>query len=133
MKISDLMIGDWVLHEGTHKKVTVVWDDAISLYNPQKTWGSIYYDKYYDAIEPVPLTPEILERNGFREYAKDAYAFSCHKQMAGDGFELQSVVIRNMKALEVSTADADLRTSMKYVHQLQHALRLCGIDKKIEL
>ena len=67
MEAKDLMIGDWVLHENTYKRVDVVWNNAMSLTNPNKTWGSIYADKFYEGIEPIPITPEILEKNGFKK------------------------------------------------------------------
>lgn len=56
-------------------------------------------------IKPIPLTPEILEKNGFRNgYIRIFYDPYTRIEM-----------------------------EMQYVHDLQHFLRLCGIEKEIEL
>ena len=87
--------------------------------------------EWIDEIEPIPLTPEILEKNG---WVKDGY-FYRHKELGymqlGELFEHASLVFTTKCGFSYS-----IRTSprcMKYVHQLQHALRLCGIEKEIEL
>ena len=66
MKASDLMVGDWVWNEFNKKaeKVSSIMDNLIMLdyndcYNPEEP---------IDEIEPIPLTVEILEKNGFDGY-----------------------------------------------------------------
>lgn len=76
---------------------------------------------------PIPLTQEILEKNGWEKggYEEmvnitDEYSFALQKGVDGKNawwWELFSSPIR----------------PINYVHELQHALRLCGIDKAIEL
>lgn len=76
-----------------------------------------------EKVEPIPLTAEILGKNGFtlEHYSGDV--------MTGYWWTRNDFVIHN------SMNDAIGRNNFKYeyVHQLQHALRLCGIDKEIIL
>lgn len=136
MKASELSIGDWV------KVLNYHWDGRP--YTGQVNGITKKHGTYYlqfgsalsakiDRCEPIPITPEILEKNGFEQYGKDAYCLSIPIQMAGDGIEQQNITIHKMKVLELRTSTCTLLMPMKYVHQLQHALRLCGIEKEIEL
>lgn len=127
MKAEELMLGDWCFCElnGKPEKVQAIYEDKVML---------DYNDLYpYDEIQPIPITKEMLEKNGFEQYGKDAYCLSIPIQMAGDGIEQQDITIHRMKVLELRTSTCTLLMPMKYVHELQHALRLCGITKTIEL
>lgn len=126
MKAEDLMIGDWVLHDREPYQIRQLGvygvdrdgEDypAVCIGKP-KGVGLIVERK---EIEPIPLTPEILEKNGFVNYDEGdlRYRLSC-----GDIIGID--ILGDFAYLE----DADL----KYVHELQHALRLCGIEKTIVL
>ena len=57
MRVEELHIGDWIMHDGVRKRVDVIWGNAVSLYDPRKTYGSIYADKYpIEEISPLPKT-----------------------------------------------------------------------------
>ena len=111
MKANELMIGDWVLDTRTGTPLRV---------NP------FMAELEVPEWQPIPLTPEILEKNGL---ANDPYG--CH-------FEEDEYM-----ALEISIEEEGIYWTinyneygilkLKYVHELQHALRLCGINKEIEL
>lgn len=143
MKTQQLMLGDWVSHNGTPKTVDVIWGKEVSLDDPTKVWGSIYTDKFNeDEIEPIPLTPEILKKNGFTggEY----------KSWTGDVWYLEEEGFRKI-GLTMSRKESTLWgekikplypdsighnfsvPNIKFVHELQHALRLCGINKEIKI
>ena len=109
---NDLMIGDWV--EETNSGVGIVWaisfDDehVVTLISNDITQPFIHVSM--KDINPIPLTPEILVKNGFSTNGLDVSLFD---RQGGDDF--------------VGAAN------IQYVHELQHVLRLCGIDKKIVL
>jgi hypothetical protein len=125
MKVTNLMVGDWVQHNGNPKMISVIWPFSVSLYDPTKTLGSIYADKFsVEEIQPIELTPDILEKNGFtKEYgaAWNIYRFSA------SWFALYK------KEFGFMLSVGSYEISIKYVHELQHALKLCGIDKEITL
>lgn len=128
MKTQQLMLGDWVSHNGTPKTVDVIWGKEVSLDDPTKVWGSIYTDKFNeDEIEPIPLTPEILEKNGFSLQSDNTELFKLDTYWLG--CELGTFRIHNLNKDWWQFGLAKIR----YVHELQHAMRLCGIEKEIEL
>ncbi len=74
-------------------------------------------------IQPIPITPAILEKNGFvlQDYSED---FMSGKWWTRDDFVIPESMIDSVGRNNFN---------YKYVHQLQFALRLCGIEKTIEL
>lgn len=134
MKANELMIGDWVYYKGKEQmpcRVISIGGNSIKFDNgtPQD-WMS-------DAknFTPIPLTAEILEKNGFSHIMySDAY----YSIMIDDTY----VELRKYKNMAVwfnwkennDGVYADYILPMpEFVHELQHALRLCNIDKEIEL
>ena len=80
-----------------------------------------------ECIEPIPLTPEILEKNGYKDRlyyfeCEELYPHSFARIYYEDGVYYFGDEEGFVKTLEI-----------KYVHQLQHALRLAGVEKEIEL
>ena len=73
-----------------------------------------------DELKPIPLTAEILEKNDF-EFDGDTYKLGDYR-----------LVIEYSGGILFGWVFCH-RKQLKYVHELQHALRLCGIKKKIEL
>ena len=146
MKANELMIGDWVYNTNNRQNERV----------QEITSGLVmldYNDMYdYNEIEPIPLTPEILEKNGFiKDADKDDRSADAYHLLVPTGFERNSFTIQvnlyrepicgvstlvkcwggippyNEGMNDIHLCNAD------YVHQLQHALRLCGIEKEIIL
>ena len=115
MKAEGLMIGDWVMntHNQKPEQVCEILERMVML---------DYNDLYeYDEIEPISLTSEILEKNGFVVESRD-----CH------GKPLQYCELVDGLWIDIS-GENFFEGKLEYVHQLQHALRLCGIEKEIEL
>lgn len=133
MKGKNLMIGDWVCVNGLTQQVFYLAYNqnekelTIGVLDPQ---GDVYQCFYgFDHVEPIPLTAEILENNGWEygnwgseDYDDEYYTFI-------DDFDIH---IDGNQTFEIRTVDG-CTIKLKYVHELQHALRLCGIDKTIEL
>lgn len=123
------MIGDWVLTlESTHKEQVYaqIWaieegQTSILVKKDNCNW---FVD--IDWLEPIPLTPEILEKNGFERLGTDyilmGYPFGLTNPSTPDDY-------KDNYWLRVAASSVNI----KYVHELQHALRLCGIEKEITL
>lgn len=118
MKANELMIGDWVKCGRRYMKVTQLAEDMDC-----------------DDIEPIPLTPDILEKNGFENIGDDTYQLEekpCWFWV--DFFNHQYGCEYDTSTHEYEDDEHRLKLyGIPSVHQLQHALRLCGIDKTIEL
>ena len=132
LQAKDLMIGDWVTFKDCAND-EIVPVRLFGIHNDEECCalvpGHLTDDGYgLDLLEiknlaGIPLTPEILEKNGFYlngsnedgemsvniDYGKWCYENEDGFDVVGDGADI------------------------KYVHQLQHALRLCGIEKEITI
>lgn len=114
----DLMVGDYVQFPATNHifKVQTISggeQDTLHYVTAKSDNGNFLSRCDWDG---VPLTPEILEKN-FPDTEilvwygnKDKWHIEC------PAFE-----------------DLQVEIEIKYVHQLQHILRLCGFEKEIEL
>ena len=148
MKANELMIGDWVTfkdcqHENPMPiKIIAIGfqadeeDDCLVQIDGDKACDIIEIN---DEIVGIPLTAEILEKNGFEkrnryqwEY-RDGYCkivIDIAPQIEIDGEILGTPPI-NVK-IEGALFELN-RTDDWYIHELQHALRLCGIEKEITI
>lgn len=128
MKANELMIGDWVSYKGKMPcKITALCKDRAVVDNDTKQdWGIDY-----DNLTPISLTAEILEKN-FTQHSRYKYDYCT------DYFDLY--ITEYTDGLWCVTVDeiemGGLPTWKMYVsdvHELQHALRLCGINKEITI
>lgn len=136
MKPTDLMIRDWV---HVPKLVDTVENDNGNMQIKQLRMADLdcysFKELTYDEIEPIPLTPEILEKNGFiLEYNGYNYyenldntetnylcvSFRTNKQPRKIEFEFTNKIFGKIKTIQ-------------YVHEFQHLLKLCKINKEIIL
>ena len=127
MDCKDLMVGDWVICNHYQDKPFT------------KQFGVADFAKgEYEFCEPIPLTEDILVKNGFKfqrhefKTTNDDYWISDDKRIIFRGEHMTNSF--NKWSVHVDTED--MRTmgyfEITYVHQLQHLLRLCGIKKEIE-
>ena len=140
MDAKDLMIGDWVevtrtecVPDGGHYmtwseygKVIGVTDSYIEV---EVRDGGYNVDAHEDEFKPIPLTPEILEKNGFEQKQSEFINGDIEIIFTIKGFSFWS-----KKTIEIAHGNGSKINNLPcYVHQLQHALRLCGIYKEIEI
>ena len=132
MKAEELMIGDWVYCEGqpTPDNVTIetIAEDGVWFNGPNYEGAASY-----DRIFPISLTPEILEKNfGVVERTSDGYNLVINSELIL-AFHLKATLdlwIAQTRDWPHLTYSLPLP---RYVHELQHCLKLCGINKTIEL
>lgn len=128
MKATDLMVGDFVNVNDIPLRVGAIRQDELGFFdNDYKIyWCS---DDEFDRIDPIPLTEEILVKNGW-DFTKRKYGVYCDEDKRRD-LELS----RDEKDgfyWSINTDEYEI-LRITYVHQLQHLLRLCGIKKSIIL
>ena len=118
MKAQDLMIGDWVrpLNVNSPFQIVEIGPDYICNYSDTAIW-------VLDEIEPIPITAEILEKNGFI-YNDIPFV------LAWEQFGLSIYGTHGNYRINCGQ---NVGMDVSYVHQLQHALRLCQIEKEIQL
>ena len=106
MKATELMIGDWVNSQLDGHPIQI--DEEVFY---------ILIKGYDDGIEPIPITAEILEKNGFWVMENVASGAEEYIAYATDG--LMFHYNRDNDYYFPNTP-----ISWKYVHQLQQILRL---------
>ena len=125
IKCRALMVGDWITDiHGFPMQITNVGEDyAYATWegNEGDPWE---FDDKDDQPQPIPLTPEILEKNGFIKVNSQRYDYGypdtdCYVKVNPK---------KNMIHVNGRNANSNLY-SHSFVHELQRALRLCGLDE----
>lgn len=145
MKAKELMIGDWVMVndiEHTHPLqvaeilsksgtyyATLYWDGMPDNVNPETLTADV------DKVLPIPLTPEILEKNGFEEIGDDTYQLEEKPNWFWvDFYKHEYGCEHDTSTHEYEDSERRLKKyGIPFVHELQHAMRECEIEKEIEL
>ena len=138
IKCRDLMYGDWCCDKhGFQWQIIGVGDDyAYATFegNEGDPWE---FDDKDDQPEPIPITSEILEKNGWIQCKYE----TCKSLYEYKGLHLRHTMIKRSNGRWVANVDgivekfpdeythSSLRINVFYVHELQHALRLCGLNE----
>ena len=121
MEAKELMIGDKVM-----VKVLSHIPDTYVLH----TWTANDYSRDIQ-VKPIPLTTEILEKNGWKRDIDKEWEYNnshilphyCYQ------WEKQNVKIEMYAGLEGFTISLIIGRLFYAVHELQHVLRLYGLDE----
>ena len=121
MEAKELMIGDKVM-----VKVLSQIPDTYVLH----TWTANDYSRDIQ-VKPIPLTAEILEKDGWERDIDKEWEYNnshilphyCYQ------WEKQNVKIKMYAGLEGFTISLIIGCRFYAVHELQHVLRLYGLDE----
>lgn len=139
MKATELMLGDYVINTEFNKNEI----DTIECIEEYRVW--LKHGKTYIALEyiqPIPLTIEILQNNGFT--LQDSW----YRLLSGDDeiavqlpkgdviYPYSSIEYIKIIHTPEDVTETEYGSSMTFkgnisVHDLQHAMRLCGINKEL--
>lgn len=137
MKCKEFQICDWIQDKnGFQWQIIGVGDDyAYATFegNEGDPWE---FDDKDDQPHPIEITRELLEANGWEEHS---YYSSFHnlskyffmKDKNGNHLELKhgTLAIWNDNEPDNDGVYSDIVIPIKYVHQLQQALRLAGLTE----
>ena len=139
MKCKELMVGDLVADSrGLPMVITNVDNDYAYAHNYRDFWKGCEFDNDDEPPIPIPVTPEILEKNGwclnpilkcysdvpswlYEEDETNLVLQFSTKQYGGLLNIFDERRIRNLSNF--------IWKNTLYVHELQHVLRLCGLNK----
>ena len=122
MKVEDLMIGDWYWWEAEGKKYPLqVTKDTFKL-----------SDEDISNFQSISITKEVLEKNDIL-YEKQSYYYVLEDNKDLEcTYYIQQVLQGDwVVGVDIGAYDCSVFARIQYVHELQHALKLCGIDKEV--
>ena len=156
LKISDLSVGDWVALEGADLKIehgdiatafveevrkpiciqSILGEDKLIFATTYHLdgYGTIYAKE--ELLRPIPITPEILEANGFEKIRENVYFDSyCWTNKKDTMIEMshykETYNVKIVQLVDGLQKDRFCNLDILFVHQLQHILRLAGVEKEI--
>jgi hypothetical protein len=141
VKSKEIMLGNWFfVGSGTDWKerlqVDEVFENSVSFKGRE-------FMTYITSIEPIPITRQLLERNGFFEYTipkdvkNDCICYNVFYILTNE-YKLEithwdeededwDIQIYNSKQMYLGGC------IIKHIHQLQNFLNLCGLDLEIKV
>ena len=120
MDYKDLMVGDWVICNDLKRQVAAIGETVGFLdCNNQVYWAYGGFDR----IDYIPLTESILVKNGFEK--KDYFTY-----VSG---QVEIIKNRDFWNVVINKYCVFVDMNIKFVHELQHLLRLCGIEKELTI
>lgn len=146
MKTSELMIDDWVSINGSNYQVSVLKKKGVIKLYDQTEHGihevEFNTDWLEEFITPIPITPEILLKNGLHqqenyfscfvdENEHDFYSIKVEFAEEKKGAILRFNVEHVTKKEVLSSSQSTIGGKEYYVHELQHAIKSCKIEKEI--
>lgn len=138
MSGKELMIGDWVCYKNDNKYHQI---SSVNMQRDGSVLIAIENDLSFDYMfEPIPIKRIHLTKNGFK--AKDiedslfvfrnGYTITVQFDEGINDTE-NDLNIPPMAYLSIKFAEKDIWIPIEYIHELQHTMKLFGIDKEIEL
>ncbi len=131
--MTDFKLGDWVQYNGKVAKIVSIniYGECLIHY-PDATVDNSALEKY---LEPIPLTGDILLKNGWTEVSKgsDEYIYYFNDSPAYLR-TCDNLVDSKLYTCPDYYPNEDIsKKEIKYVHQLQHILWALGCDDDIKL
>ena len=145
MRIEDLMVGDWVIctYPSINKPVKVMEIKTVSDEELKAVINNdgirLVFRRTY--IDPIPLTPEILEKNGFGKFDFPDIEKQHKWFLRLDTLSYISLWTRELNDNSSSGWMCNIEKQsavsgcfmIVYTHELQHLLKLVGINKEIQI
>lgn len=124
MKASELMLSDYLSYEGQRIKVASITKKKVG-YHVKDNENRMYYARLCDC-KPISITTEILEKNGWESMKNGSGDFILTNPMVGNDATITKTI--NGYAMIHGVFNGLV---IRYVHELQHVLRLCKTKKEI--
>lgn len=136
LKISDLSVGDWVqvlLRKCDYDKPDSFKAKVLTVVNNSVGVGydnsGIVMSAFVEDLQPIPITAEILEKNGFERSTSQFIVYHTDKVWISYDKPSETWSV----TMYINDFTSNLHANILHIHQLQHALRLAGVEKEINL
>ena len=118
MRVTDLMVGDWVSYCGFYNKVIYI-GQKVSMYDGKGT----EFTTDPEHIRPIPLTEEILVKN-----SNMVECFTGRLYWLDDEEHCAVKPYKSKYLFMYKHGVVDASIPIEFVHQLQHCMRLFGVE-----
>lgn len=147
LSVKELQIGDWIQdHNGFQWQIIGVGDDYAYATFEDNEGDPWEFDDKDDQPEGIPLTKEMLEKNGWyygltsdeeeAEYFLDGCHYHRHWSYDEGAGSISLIFPNEADGGELIIDDQSFNRHLNlvfcdtlHVHELQRALRLCGLDE----
>ena len=141
IKATELQIGDFVLIDGTPRKVEAITKKKIG-YHRKENEPRLYYARLHD-VEPIPLDEKLVLKLGFTKrdvsYLMDEYYIHAMYdiRIGEEPFFNNEYGLTEFEEGGYFTFAANncYWTTMPiiHLHTLQHCFRLCGVNFEVKM
>jgi hypothetical protein len=128
-------IGDWILVDGTPRQIQAINKKKIG-YHRKENEPRLYYARLHD-VEPIEINEYIFRTSGFcvenqgtvfyADFRCDEFEIFVIPNSLGQG-EYEYILLVDAHGISNYVELFDFR----FVHQLQHAIRLCGVNFEVK-
>lgn len=144
MKAEELMVGDWVMWKNRQVQIASVSGIVYSFGHIDVVLAHCNDDKLLEnhdikSVSPIPLTPEILEKNGFKNTSVVTIGTRKMRWVSDDTRTEITIWMDDTLPMEI-VKNVYYEDEVSYtlpfpgtVSQFQHTLRLCGINLEINI
>lgn len=135
MKAEELMIGDWVdfYHPYEPEKKIVTRHRVTETYECGLVGISNYNNPVHaDHLEPIKITTEKLEKNGFENDSEIEEVWVCKAGWLTP-HNYDKKFYPSSWEVEILGSPNSFHGVIDYIHELQHAINSCKINKQIQL
>ena len=126
MKATELMINDWVMNGTNQRQVEMIGRNIIHFNRGgQDLTAALQY------LTPITIDEDILAANGFDHFVDEEFPEVEAWRMDVDDIKIDIIPSFNRDRFTASIQrgpDKHVSVPVRYVHELQHALRLMGLD-----
>ena len=132
MKATELMVNDWINSDFDIFQIKEIFEDAV-----RDNGGNDYE---FDCISPILLTGDILKSNGFELVEIGDNGPSTPKTNVNryEKWECKTMFQTFYLSYDRHAKNCSLNafgnhiSQIIYVHELQNAMRVCGVEKEVE-
>ena len=124
MKQNKYIPGDWVKYIGNNSlKYVQIWQVRENFLFLESGYGMVNFSE----VEPIPLTYEMLEKNGWKK------AFPNENLWKNGDIIIYDCLLKDNSWCFKVTGFEGGNIYFKFVHQLQHLLFGLGLDSDMEI
>lgn len=129
MKTSELMLGDYLYVWPSNMviKVAAIHKGKVGYHacTNKLSWVRV------GLLRPIPLSIEILEKNGFKKDEKSENMYYWNWSISDNcvSYDKETSKVRVFHTL----GSLVFVEPLSFLHELQNALTICGIEKEIEI